>query len=150
MSFVLSKSSLSKLEGVDERLVQVVREALRITSIDFSVYEGLRSYERQLALFKQGLTEVTDEGKHLIGHAVDLYAWDGQSRSSLEYMGPVAEAMKYAAGSLDVKIRWGGAWHIPNIVATRYSMAFYNKQYNDLCDRQGRKAFNDFPHFEIS
>ena len=54
MSFKLGKRSLSRLEGVDERLVAVVKYAIGISKTDFTVLEGLRSIERQRELVKKG------------------------------------------------------------------------------------------------
>ena len=43
--YKLSKRSLRKLEGVDERIVKVVKRAIEITKQDFSVICGLRTIE---------------------------------------------------------------------------------------------------------
>ena len=37
MAFKLSSRSLKKLEGVDEGLVNVVSEAIKLTTVDFGV-----------------------------------------------------------------------------------------------------------------
>ena len=47
MVFALSQRSLSRLEGVDERLVVIVKKAIDVTRVDFGVTEGLRSIETQ-------------------------------------------------------------------------------------------------------
>lgn len=132
MSFFLSKRSLSKLRGVDSRLVRVVRHAIQITEVDFAVTEGMRGKARQRWLVVQGRSR-TLRSKHLVGHAVDLMAAgdldgdgdiDAQDKSitwDREHYGKLAEAMYEAARALDVTIRWGGSF----------------------------KSFYDGPHFEL-
>ena len=107
MGYTLSRKSRSKLEGVHPHLVAVVERAIEITDQDFSVLEGLRTYERQEYLYNTGKSK-TMNSRHLTGHAVDLapypLSWDW------EYFYPIADAMKQAAYELDVAIEWGGDW----------------------------------------
>ena len=121
MSFVLSKKSKEKLEGVDIRLVRLVEQAIKETTIDFTVLEGLRTPERQQQLVNDGYSQ-TMKSKHLTGHAVDLVAIvDGKVSWEKEHYPPIAEAMKKAAADQKVNIRWGGDF----------------------------KSFFDGPHFEL-
>ena len=46
MGFKLGKTSLALLQGVDETLVNVVKRAIEISEVDFSVLEGVRTLER--------------------------------------------------------------------------------------------------------
>ena len=108
MTFKLSQLSLNNLKGVDEDLVAVVKRAIEITEIDFSVTEGIRTLDRQTELFKKGLSK-TMKSKHLIGRAVDLVAYvDGKVSWEKEDYYPIALAMERAAIELNVKIKWGG------------------------------------------
>ena len=45
MGYKLSKRSLSRLEGVDERLIGIVKYAIGVTKQDFSVICGLRTID---------------------------------------------------------------------------------------------------------
>ena len=54
--FTFSERSLNNLKGVHPKLVAVVKRALEITPIDFTVLEGVRSQERQNELWAQGRT----------------------------------------------------------------------------------------------
>jgi peptidoglycan L-alanyl-D-glutamate endopeptidase CwlK len=109
-AYKLGKVSLSRLEGVDRRLVAVVKHAIEITPIDFTVVEGLRSRERQAQLLKQGLTQ-TMNSRHLTGHAVDLAPWVGGAISwQWDDFNALAPAVLAAAKHLDVPIEWGGNW----------------------------------------
>ena len=53
MSFKLSRRSLDRLEGVDERMVAVVKHAITATSTDFGVIQGLRTLEQQKELYER-------------------------------------------------------------------------------------------------
>lgn len=152
MSFKLSKRSLAKLEGVDERLVAIVKYAITETSVDFGVIEGLRSIERQRELVAKGASQ-TMSSKHIPGEAVDLMAYVGRpARASweLNLYDEIADAMKKAAEVVDAPLRWGCAWHITDIRAWNGTMEEAMNDYIDLRRSQGRRPFLDGPHFELS
>lgn len=121
MSFSLGAKSREKLEGVDIRLVRLVEQAIKETTVDFTVLEGLRTPERQQQLVNDGFSQ-TLKSKHLTGHAVDLVALvDGKVSWDKQYYPEIARAMKKAAEQQQVNIRWGGDF----------------------------KTFFDGPHFEL-
>lgn len=121
MSFVLGAKSKEKLQGVDIRLVRLVEQAIKETTVDFTVLEGLRTPERQQQLVNDGFSQ-TLKSKHLTGHAVDLVAIvNGKVSWDKEHYPEIARAMKKAALEQKVKIRWGGDF----------------------------KSFFDGPHFEL-
>lgn len=121
MSFVLGAKSKEKLQGVDIRLVHLVEQAIKETTVDFTVLEGLRTPERQQQLVNEGFSQ-TLKSKHLTGHAVDLVAIvDGKVSWDKQYYPEIAKAMKKAAADQKVNIRWGGEF----------------------------KSFYDGPHFEL-
>jgi len=105
--FILSKRSLSNLEGVHPDLVAVVKRAIQITKQDFTVIEGLRTLERQQKLVDSGASR-TMNSRHLTGHAVDIIPYPVSWDWPLYY--PIADAMKQAALELDVDLEWGGDW----------------------------------------
>lgn len=109
--FTLSAKSLERLDGLHSDIVKVVKRAIEITTIDFSVGEGLRTITRQKELFKQGATK-TMNSRHLTGHAVDLFALDeaGKVTWDWDYYHPLAKAVKQAAKDVGVSIEWGGDW----------------------------------------
>lgn len=104
--FILGERSKKNLTGVHPKLVEVVKLALELSSVDFTVIEGLRTKERQAELMKQGFTR-TLKSRHIIGQAVDIVPlpvdWNNPKPFHL-----VAGAMKKAAAQLGVKITWGG------------------------------------------
>lgn len=147
--FKLSKRSLSRLEGVNEQLVEVVKEAITLTKIDFGVTEGLRTLEKQKELVASGASK-TMKSKHLTGHAVDLVAYLGSRVSwELTLYDDIADAMKTAAMIHDAKIRWGAAWHIDDIAEWDGTMQEATDSYIALRRSQGRRPFIDGPHFEM-
>ena len=73
MTFKLGQRSKERLQGVDHRLVMVVEKAITLTTVDFTILEGLRTPERQQQLVNDGFSK-TLKSKHLTGHAVDLGA----------------------------------------------------------------------------
>ena len=119
--YTLGARSIMRLKGVHPDLVKVVRRAIEITTVDFTVLEGLRSPERQKTLYESGASK-TLNSRHITGHAVDLGAWvDDQVDWSWPLYSKIAGAMKIAAQEVDVPIEWGGDW----------------------------KTFRDGPHFQL-
>ncbi|MBL0320443.1 MAG: M15 family metallopeptidase [Alphaproteobacteria bacterium] len=117
-NFKLSATSLRKLEGVHPDLIKVVNRALILTSVDFSVTEGLRTVEQEKAHVANG-TSTTMNSRHLTGHAVDLTPWanrasaNGDDPADWHYFASVAKAMKMASMELKIPIEWGGDWKRP-------------------------------------
>ena len=119
MTYKLGTRSMQSLSGVHPDMVAVVKRAIEITGVDFTVIEGIRNINRQRELFKAGKS-TTMNSRHITGHAVDMVPWpvDWEDLERFEVM---AEAMKTAAEELDIPIVWGGDW----------------------------KSFYDAPHFEL-
>jgi peptidoglycan L-alanyl-D-glutamate endopeptidase CwlK len=150
MAFKLSQRSISKLEGVDPNMVNVVKRAIELTRVDFGVTEGLRSVNRQKELVAAGKSQ-TMRSKHIEGKAVDLVAYIGSDIAwELNLYDDIADAIKQAADELDVPVRWGAAWHIDDIRTWNGSMEEAMNDYIDLRRSQGRRPFIDGPHFELS
>jgi len=149
MAYKLSNRSLSKLEGVDERLVEVVKKAIEYTEVDFGVIQGLRTKEEQEALVAKGASQ-TMKSKHLEGRAVDLMAYVGNRGVwELNVYDEVADAMKKAAQECGVQIRWGAAWTVPDIREWEGTMEEAMNSYVDTRRSEGRRPFIDAPHFEL-
>lgn len=106
----LGMLSTSRLIGVHPDLADVVRRAIELTEVDFSVLEGKRTKEKQAQLVKAGASQ-TMNSRHLTGHAVDLGAWvDDEVRWDWPLYHKIAAAMKAAAAERKVPIEWGGDW----------------------------------------
>lgn len=110
MSIVLGQRSLSRLEGVHPDLVRVVKKAAALSSLDFTVLEGLRTQARQKQLLDLGATK-TINSRHLTGHAVDLAPMVGGTvRWDWPLYHQLAVIVKEAARAENVPIQWGGDW----------------------------------------
>ena len=110
MSIVLGQRSLMRLEGVHPDLVRVVKKAAAMSSLDFTVLEGLRAAARQKQLYDQGATK-TMNSRHLTGHAVDLAPMIGGTvRWDWPLYHQLAAVVKAAAKAENVPIQWGGDW----------------------------------------
>jgi len=111
MAFVLGTRSIQRLTGVHPDLVRVVKRAITLTPVDFTVLEGLRTLARQKQLVAAGASK-TMNSRHLTGHAVDLGAYVGGSvRWDWPLYHKIAAAVKEAARLEGVPIEWGGDWH---------------------------------------
>lgn len=134
MHFRLSKRSLDTLATVHADMQRVVQRAIHLTTVDFVVVQGRRTWDEQARLYGKGRTYAqmiavglpgvyaqphlakvtwTMRSNHLSGRAVDLAAyvngeitWD----TSKGYYQVIAHAMKAAAGIENVRIVWGGDW----------------------------------------
>ena len=149
MGFSLSKRSLSRLAGVDEDLVEVVKYAITVTKIDFGVTCGVRTVAEQKALVASGASQ-TMNSKHLEGRAVDLVAYIGPRVSwELNLYDDIADAMKEGAVVKSVDLRWGAAWHIPDIRFWDGTMEDAMNSYIDLRRSQGKRPFIDAVHWEL-
>jgi hypothetical protein len=150
MSFYFSNRSRENLEGVKPQLVEVAKRAIRLTSVDFGVTQGLRTIEEQRRLVAAGASQ-TMQSKHLTGDAADVVAYIGSRVSwELSLYDNIADAFKAAAQDVGVGVRWGAAWHIPDIRYWDGTMQDAMNEYIDLRRSQGRRPFIDGPHFELS
>ena len=149
MAFKLSSRSLKKLEGVDEGLVNVVSEAIKLTTVDFGVTYGLRTLEQQKELYEAGRSQ-TMKSKHLDGRAVDVVAYFGSDISwELNIYDDICDAFAEAARRVSIPIKWGAAWSEGDIRMYQGTAEEAMNNYIDLRRSQGRRPFIDAPHFEM-
>ena len=148
MPYSLGATSRDRLKGVHPDLVRVVERAIRVTPVDFTVLEGLRTKARQAQLVKAGASKTMDS-RHITGHAVDLGAWIG---GAVRWDGPLyyslAAAMQRAARELNIPIVWGGVWdrrlnELPDDIEAAVAASVRRRK------DAGRSAFIDGPHFEL-
>jgi peptidoglycan L-alanyl-D-glutamate endopeptidase CwlK len=110
LNYSLGEASNREVRTVLEPLARVVRVAITLTDVDFSVVEGIRSEEQQRKNIKDGVSWTMDS-KHLTGQAVDIYPWANNKTShDPEHYKRVAKAMFAAAQQLKIEIEWGGFW----------------------------------------
>lgn len=148
--YKLSQRSLDELNGVDPRLVAVVKRAIELTTVDFAVTEGLRSIETQKKYVAAGKSQDM-KSKHIEGKAVDLVAYvDGKISWELNLYDNIADAMTKAATELGLPLRWGAAWNVPDIRLWKGTMESAMNHYVDARRKEGKRPFIDGPHFEIA
>lgn len=115
--YVLGNKSKSRLVGVDPKLVAVIKRAIELTDVDFTVLEGVRTLSRQRQLVASGASQ-TLTSKHLTGDAVDLGAFiEGKISWEEKYYYGIADSMRIAALELGVSVRWGRvlAWGLEKL-----------------------------------
>ena len=150
MSYILSERSRGNLTRVDIRLSNIVRNAIQITTVDFGVIQGRRTIEEQKILVEKGASQ-TMKSKHLDGLAVDLMVYiNGRGSWELNLYDDIADAIRKSAIEENVAIRWGAAWHIPDICKWEDSMEGAMSSYIDLRRSEGKRPFIDAPHFELT
>jgi len=155
MSFKLSRRSLDRLEGIDDRLQAVVKMAITMTKTDFGVVQGMRTLEQQKELVDKGASQ-TMKSKHLEGKAFDIMAYiNGRASWELSVYDDLADAIKEAATQMNVPICWGAAWgtsdmpYPMDIRKWEGTMEEAMNAYIDLRRDQNRRPFIDGPHFEL-
>jgi len=132
---MINVRSEKNLVGVHPDLVKVVRKVAE--SHNILVIEGVRTQERQDALYAQGRTKPgpivtwTKDSKHIQGLAVDVVKLKGTSIDwndvkSFEELGKI---MLDTAKELGVSLRWGYDW--------------------DSDGKLREKGENDGPHFQL-
>jgi len=150
MTYILGNRSRTELEGVHPDLIAVVRRAIELTPVDFSVHDGIRTRAEQQELVDRGASR-TMNSRHITGHAVDLVPYiNGRLRWEWEPIYGIAEAVRQAADELNVHIRWGGCWKI--FTSGEYASTPVRQLVEDYVARrraQGRSAFIDGPHYEL-
>ncbi|WP_433942487.1 M15 family metallopeptidase [Brevundimonas diminuta] len=143
MAFRLGAQSRARLAGVHPDLIGVVERAIQLSTVDFSVLEGVRTQQRQRELYAQGRTKPgkvvtwTLTSNHFVnpktgyGHAVDLIPfpvdWEGPTR--FPKFDAIAKAMFAASKERGVRIRWGADW--------------------DMDGKPRERGETDSPHFEL-
>jgi peptidoglycan L-alanyl-D-glutamate endopeptidase CwlK len=106
-----SNNSLSRLKGVNDKLVMLMTASIIDTPIDFCIVEGVRTLERQKILFDEKKSK-TLKSKHLTGNAVDIcpyingtLVWDNN-----EAWTQLIEHVKKVAEQLNINIVCGYDW----------------------------------------
>jgi peptidoglycan L-alanyl-D-glutamate endopeptidase CwlK len=146
VSYKLSARSLKSLSGVHPDLVEVVKQTIQQTPIDFVVIEGLRSMKRQQELVAAGASQ-TMNSRHITGHAVDLACWVGGIRWDMGLYYQLAATVQKVSRYTGIPIRWGGCW-VRLDTATK-TPAQLVAEYVASRKLAGKKAFIDAPHFEL-
>ncbi len=147
----------AELGPVHPDLVKVVMRCKETCPVDFGVHDGIRTAAEQHALFKRGASQrdgYRRKSEHQLqdsgyGHAVDLVPIvNGRWKWDWDIIYVIAEHMQMAAEELGVPLRWGGSW--TKINGLSGSPDQWVQAYVRRKQRQGKKAFNDGPHWELT
>lgn len=154
-AYRFSLRSLKELAHCHPDLRRVAEAAIKDTEIDFTITDGGRTLEEQKKLVASGASQ-TLESRHLISprtgycYAIDAAPYvNGKIRWEWPLIFKVAEAMRKAAKSQCVAIRWLGAPDIANFTETTATPKYLHEQYVAKRKKAGRKPFFDGPHFEL-
>lgn len=156
--YQLSRRSQQRLDQAHPDFAMVVSTAIQISPVDFTVLETLRTEKRQRHLVRQGKSQ-TKNSRHLprmpkneptlgsVAHAGDLGAWvEGKVSWEWQYYFQIADAMKLAAETHGVRIKWGGCWdYLDHYDSAEQAYQAYIQRKKDA----GEKPFPDGPHFEL-
>jgi len=147
--YKFSDRSLRNLIGVNMLLQTVMKMAILKSTIDFGIGEGVRSEERQQYLFDTGKSK-TLKSKHITGDAVDVLVYkNGSIVWDHDAFAEVAEAVALVSKEINVPIRWGAAWTVPDIGKWEGTMIGARTSYEETRKGEGRTPFIDSPHFEL-
>lgn len=106
--FYLGKKSLSNLIGVHPQVGFLFVEGIKISPVDFTVFDGIRNEEQQQRMVDNGASDTLDS-YHKYGLAVDAVAWiNGHPRFELEPNKRVYAALHEVvkAHGLDMQCLW--------------------------------------------
>lgn len=145
--FNLSQRSIDRMAGLHPDLVEVVKRAIELTEVDFTVLQGVRTLEEQQRNVANGASQ-TMNSRHLTGKAVDVGALvDGEyNGTDLRLYGVIARAFQEASFELQIPIRWGGCWkELSSIGEPTRAMFAYGEEKK----AQGGRPFYDAGHFEL-
>ena len=114
--YSFSERSLQRMDGVNPKLIEIAKHAIKISVIDFGIpeYGGFRTAVDQHKLFSRGVSKcdgTLNKSHHQSGNALDVYAYvDGKASWSTDHLALVAAAMLQSASLLGYKLEWGGLW----------------------------------------
>lgn len=167
MTYVLGPASRKEMTGVHPSLAAIVEEAIKLTTQDFTVHDGLRTVEEQRDYVRRGVSK-TMNSKHMkqadgFGHAVDLVPYiNGKLRwewkpifhivAAVRKALDIVNANRAAVGKPAVKIIWGGVWDrdFASLPADAAGIEVAVNSYVARRRALGKTAFIDGPHFELA
>lgn len=79
MPFTFGTSSLAEIKTVRPPLQKLCPRALALSTVDFRILQGLRSFDDQLKAYKGGFSKIDPrkrKGRHMVGAAIDFMVLD--------------------------------------------------------------------------
>jgi len=112
--YQFGKHSKFNLSEVDSRLQDIANQAIKETTIDFGVSDGLRTLQEQQYFFSKGLSRcdgIVKKSRHQSGNAIDIYAYvAGKASYKYEHMKYLTDLFKKIAKEKQVTISTGIDW----------------------------------------
>jgi peptidoglycan L-alanyl-D-glutamate endopeptidase CwlK len=114
--YKLSKTSRSRIEGIEPVLIDIIETAIKDSPFDFGIpkFGGMRTDEEQEEMFAQGRTKPgrivtwTLNSYHKSGKAFDIYAYVGGAKWDMKYLEPIARHLqKVALEQFCIELEWG-------------------------------------------
>ncbi len=100
---------VSKLHPKLQRVIEAVQTRGKV---QFFVTEAMRTSERQLYLYEQGLSRIKENGMHQQGFAFDIAVYNAKGKVSWEWRDftPVINEFKHVSELLGIKLVYGYDW----------------------------------------
>jgi peptidoglycan L-alanyl-D-glutamate endopeptidase CwlK len=112
MAFVFGTSSKAELKTVHPDLVKLSNRALALSTVDFRILQGIRTFDEQLKAFEGGFSKIDPrktKGRHMVGCAVDFIVIDPDTNKITwgkpKLWAKVREAYYQASKELGIPIR---------------------------------------------
>lgn len=142
--FHLSKKSQDKLSHAHPYIIKVVKRAIKLSKVDFAVFEVMRTRETQRRYVKRGVSRTMDS-YHFYGLAVDLVAYvNGKLTWDRQYYSEIRRAMHLAMRQISREediapsvengyVMWGfddAHWQMKPCIFTNYQNPkhYFNKR----------------------
>ena len=132
--FKLSRRSYGRMTGVDQRLIYLADEVIKVTPVDFGIawMGGRRKASEQNQLFKDGNSQkdgYEKVSKHQLGQAIDILPFvNGKAVLDEWYYAMILSAFYTKAKEIELNIRFGANWK---------------------GEPEWLKGFKDLPHIEM-
>ena len=122
--FKFSKTSLQKLNTVDQNLQLLANEVIKISPIDFAITEAFRDRMRQKELYNDGKSK-TLNSKHCECKAIDIVCCKEGYTEPLRDIYIVVGLFIAVAKQLNIKIRVGALWDKTSTKDNNFIDAFH-------------------------
>ena len=131
----LSNRSLSALVGVHPSIAIIPQEAIKITPVDFMVFEGIRTMKRQRYLYSTGASKTLDS-YHLYGLAIDIVPYvNGELSWEEEYFPPIVESVKTVIDEYNLPVQWGydlWKWDLAHWQMSNFKRSYDARKFNPI------------------
>lgn len=159
--FHFGTRSMNAISSVHHMLARVLHGALKRSTYDFGITEGLRTPTQQLQRYTDKASPLngirkgdtvdgvkgTGMSMHQFRLALDVVAYvEGEYTYEMDYYVAIAEAVRLEAIRLGVRVVWGGCWDMAlnDMDNVRASMHRYQRKIIAL----GKVPFVDGCHFQ--